>query len=278
MLLVEAEQQALRGGASRKQAIMAAYDRFYRGDIAQELVRGTQEEGGLITMEDLAAGGAHRGAREHQLQGHRCLQAHVWTQGPALLQALNILEDMDLKAMGYNSARYIHALYQAMNLAFADRDFYYGDPLSAPRSPSGPALEGVRAAPRRRHQPRPERRRRARPGDPYPFQRGTNPFREYLDAWRTTGSWGASAERAPRHSPMDEAFRPAPPPSRPPTPRAGWSRSHRAAAGSPPSSPAARASASASGCRASCWTRPRIRSTSCSPGSSRASRSLRASP
>ena len=45
-----------------------------------------------------------------------------------MLQALNILEDIDLKAMGYNSARYIHTVYQAMNLAFADRDFYYGDP------------------------------------------------------------------------------------------------------------------------------------------------------
>ena len=51
----------------------------------------------------------------------------VWTQGPALLQSLNILENFDLRAMGYNSASYIHTLYQAMNLAFADRDFYYGD-------------------------------------------------------------------------------------------------------------------------------------------------------
>lgn len=52
----------------------------------------------------------------------------VWTQGPVLLQALNILGNVDLAAMGYNSARYIHTLYQAMNLAFTDRDFYYGDP------------------------------------------------------------------------------------------------------------------------------------------------------
>ncbi len=59
----------------------------------------------------------------------------TWTQGPVMLQALNILENADLKAMGYNSARYIHTLYQAMNLAFADRDFYYGDPYFPPEEP-----------------------------------------------------------------------------------------------------------------------------------------------
>ena len=62
-----------------------------------------------------------------------------------MLQALNILENVDLKAMGYNSARYIHTLYQAMNLAFADRDFYYGDPYFPPEEPiAGPAVEGLR--------------------------------------------------------------------------------------------------------------------------------------
>jgi gamma-glutamyltranspeptidase/glutathione hydrolase len=59
-----------------------------------------------------------------------------WVQGPAMLQALNILENFDLKSMGYNSARYINTLYQSMSLSFADRDFYYGDPISRPRSRS----------------------------------------------------------------------------------------------------------------------------------------------
>src|SRR6476660_9679942 len=58
-----------------------------------------------------------------------------WTQGPVLLQSLNILENFDLKSMGYNSARYIHTLYQTMNLAFADRDFYYGDSRFPPEEP-----------------------------------------------------------------------------------------------------------------------------------------------
>ena len=65
--------------------------------------------------------------------------------GPRMLQALNILENFDLKTMGYNSARYIHTLYQAMNLSFADRDFYYGDPYFAPEEPiKGLAIKGVR--------------------------------------------------------------------------------------------------------------------------------------
>ena len=62
-----------------------------------------------------------------------------WVQGPVMLQTLNILENVDLRSMGYNSAAYIHALYQAMNLAFADRDFYYGDPYMPPVEP----IEGL---------------------------------------------------------------------------------------------------------------------------------------
>ena len=134
--LVDAEQQALRQGKSRRDAIMAAYDRFYRGDIAQEFVRGLQEEGGLITLADLAN---WRVKIEEpvmtQYRGIDVYKLQPWSQGPAMLQALNILEGFDLKAMGYNSTRYIHTLYQTMNLAFADRDFYYGDPAFPPEEP-----------------------------------------------------------------------------------------------------------------------------------------------
>src|SRR5207237_2595318 len=127
------EQQALRQGKSRRDAIMAAYARFYTGDIAQEFVRGVREEGGLITLQDLASWKVkieepvmttYRGIDVYKLQ--------PWSQGPAMLEALNILETFDLKAMGYNSARYIHTVYPALTLAFADRDFYSRDPASPP--------------------------------------------------------------------------------------------------------------------------------------------------
>jgi gamma-glutamyltranspeptidase/glutathione hydrolase len=134
--MVDAEQDALKKGKNRKEAIYAAYDRFYKGDIAKEFVRGCQEQGGLITMEDLAK---WKVMQEEPLKtnykGIDVYKLQQWTQGPAMLQALNILENFDLKSMGYNSARYIHTIYQAMNLAFADRDFYYGDPYFAPTEP-----------------------------------------------------------------------------------------------------------------------------------------------
>jgi len=134
--LADAEQQALAAGKGRKEAIYAAYDRFYKGDIAQEIVRGAREEGGLFTLEDLATWQVK--IEEPVMATYKGIDVYkltVWTQGPALLQALNILEHANLKEMGYNSARYIHTLYQTMNLAFADRDFYYGDPYFPPEEP-----------------------------------------------------------------------------------------------------------------------------------------------
>jgi gamma-glutamyltranspeptidase/glutathione hydrolase len=182
--LVAAERAALKAGKSRKEAIQSAYDRFYRGDVARELVRGVREEGGLITMADLAR---WRVRIEEPVsisyKGITVYKLPFWQQGPALLQALNILEQADLKAMGYNSPRYIHALYQAMNLAFADRDFYYGDPYFPPEEPVRGLLSKAYAKARfatidwERNDPA------VKPGDPYPFQGGANPFAELLARW-----------------------------------------------------------------------------------------------
>ncbi len=184
--LVEAEAAALAAGASRKDAIYAAHERFYRGDIAEELVRSVQEQGGLITMADLAGWSVRfEEPVSTTYKGVDVYKLTHWTQGPVMLQTLNILENFDLPAMGYNSVRYVHALYQAMNLAFADRDFYYGDPDHEPSTPIQGLLSKEYARDRaatidwERNDPD------VRPGDPYPYQGGTNPFREYLEAWRT---------------------------------------------------------------------------------------------
>lgn len=104
--MVEAEQAALKQKKSRKEAIMAAYARFYTGDIAREFVRGCQEQGGLITMNDLARWKPLVEEPLHtSYKGIEVYKLQQWTQGPALLQALNILENFDLKGMGYNSVR-----------------------------------------------------------------------------------------------------------------------------------------------------------------------------
>jgi gamma-glutamyltranspeptidase/glutathione hydrolase len=182
--LVDAEQQALQAGQSRAEAIQAAYDRFYRGDIAQEMVRGVREDGGLFTMEDLATWEVKlEEPLSTTYKGVDVYKLREWQQGPVLLQALNILETMDVKAMGYNSPRYLHTLYQAMNLAFADRDFYYGDPAFPPEEPIRGLLSKDYARARAKAI-NPDRNDPAvTPGDPYPFQGGTNPFVKYLSAW-----------------------------------------------------------------------------------------------
>jgi gamma-glutamyltranspeptidase/glutathione hydrolase len=187
--LVEAEKQALAKGKNRKEAIQAAYDRFYKGDIAEELVRGMREQGGQITREDLARWQVRlEEPVSTTYKGVDVYKLNVWTQGPALLQALNILEDVDLKGMGYNTGRYVHTVYQALNLAFADRDFYYGDIYFPPEEPVKGLLSKEYAKKRREQIDWERNDPDVRPGDPYPFQGGENPYRDVLAAWHTTGA------------------------------------------------------------------------------------------
>ncbi len=182
--LVEAEEAALAAGKTRKEAIYIAYDRFYRGDIAEELVRGTQEQGGLLTMEDLDRWQVY--IEEPVMTNYKGIDVYkltTWVQGPVMLQALNMIENLDLKAMGYNSARYIHALYQVMNLTFADRDFYYGDPYFPPEEPITGLLSKEYAKARMADIDWERNDTAAGPGDPYPFQGEENPFLDYLENW-----------------------------------------------------------------------------------------------
>jgi gamma-glutamyltranspeptidase/glutathione hydrolase len=205
--LVEAEQQARKAGKNRKEAIYAAYDRFYRGDIAREFVRGSRELGGLHTMEDLDRWKVH--IEEPVMTDYKGIQVYklnVWTQGPALLQALNILENTDVKAMGYNSARYIHTLSQAMNLAFADRDFYYGDTYFPPDEPVKGLLSKDYAKARFKQIDWTQNDPAAKPGDPYPFQGGTNPYLDLLQKWGTTTVPSTQENRAGARS-FDDGFR-----------------------------------------------------------------------
>ena len=111
-----------------------------------------------------------------------------WTQGPAMPQALNILENYDLKSMGYNSARYIHTVYQAMNLAFADRDFYYGDPAVAPEEPIKGLLSKEYAKERAKSIRMDKNDEKAGPGDPYPFEDKVNPYLSITEAIRGQAS------------------------------------------------------------------------------------------
>ena len=184
--LVEAEGLALKAGKDRKAAIYAAYERFYRGDIAQEFAHAVHELGGLITAEDLAHWQVKIEEPVHtSYKGIEVYKLNTWVQGPVMLQALNILENFDLKAMGYNSPKYIHTLYQAMNLAYADRDFYYGDPAFTPAPPIRGLLSKDYARTRAQLVRQDHNDPDARPGDPYPYQAEKNPFGDALAKWHS---------------------------------------------------------------------------------------------
>ncbi|HEU4429432.1 MAG TPA: gamma-glutamyltransferase [Myxococcota bacterium] len=216
--LVAAERDALARGKPRRDAILAAYERFYRGDIARELVAAVRAQGGLFTEDDLARWQVR--IEEPLTTRYRGIDVYkltTWTQGPALLQALNILEHHDLRALGYNTPEYLHAIYQAMNLAFADRDFYYGDPDFPPAEPVRGLLSKAYAKQRYGEIDWTRNDARAKPGDPYPFQDEQNPFAALLRDWPPAparpakGEHGNPADRgAPRQAAQlsrDDAFR-----------------------------------------------------------------------
>jgi gamma-glutamyltranspeptidase / glutathione hydrolase len=199
--LVEAEQTALKNKKTRKQAIKAAYDRFYKGDIAEEFVRGCQEQGGLITKADLA----NWKVKEEEpmkvnYKGVDVYKLSQWTQGPTLLQSLNILENFDLKKMGYNSPQYINTVYQTMSLTFADRDFYYGDPAFAKNQQPMKGLLSKEYAKQRSLLINPEKNvPDFGPGDPYPFEGATNPFTEQIKKWNQNSDSLSKRNFVPAH-------------------------------------------------------------------------------
>ena len=114
---------------SRKDKLKASRDRFYRGDIAKELVDYYENGGSFLKLRDLRE---HRTLIEDPVsikyRGYTILKCGSWTQGPYLSQTLKILEGFDLKSMGHLSGDYIHVLAESLKLGLADRDHYYGDP------------------------------------------------------------------------------------------------------------------------------------------------------
>jgi len=124
--LINAEKKA-RGKRAAK--IEAVRNYFYRGPVAKEIDDFSQKNGGLIRYADMAGYHAELDTpRTTTYRGYTIVKPGFWTQGPVMLEALNILEGYDLKAMGHNTPRYLHTVVETVKLAFADRDRYYGDP------------------------------------------------------------------------------------------------------------------------------------------------------
>jgi len=125
--LIEAEKKC---AGDRRRGLRLVADCFYRGPIAREIDTWSRQRGGLLRYTDLAT---HVTRIEEpvtiEYRGLTVSKCGTWTQGPYLLQTLRLLEKFDLKSMGHNGPEYVHALVEAMKLALADRDTYYGDPL-----------------------------------------------------------------------------------------------------------------------------------------------------
>ncbi len=205
--LVEAEQKALAKGKNRKEAIYTAYDRFYKGDIAKEFVKSVKKQGGLITLEDLANWEVK--IEEPVMTTYKGIEVYkltTWVQGPVLLQALNMLENFDVKKMGYNSSQYIHTLYQVMNLAFSDRDFYYGDPYFPPAEPIEGLLSKAYAKKRIKQINHTENDPHVKPGDPYPFEGKKNPYLDLLKKWKNVKSDASSGPPMGHNNSFEEGF------------------------------------------------------------------------
>ncbi len=124
--MATAEKQAHGDRAAK---IRAVHDYFYKGSIARRIADFNEANGGTITYPDLANFKAEiDDVRTTTYRGYTVNKPGFWTQGPVMIEALNILEGYDLKAMGHNSPEYLHTVLEAVKLAFADRDRYYGDP------------------------------------------------------------------------------------------------------------------------------------------------------
>jgi len=123
------DQEKAAAGRGREAGLAAARDAFYRGDIARTIAKYHRENGGLLTEADLAG---YRSEIEKPLsysfKGTEVMSCGPWCQGPVLLQMLSLLNEIDLEALGHNSKEYVHLLAEVMNLCFADRERYYGDP------------------------------------------------------------------------------------------------------------------------------------------------------
>ena len=124
--LADAETKAK---GDRTEKLQAVRDYFYKGPVAQEFADFCEHNGGLISYEDMANFHAETDTpRTGTYRGYEIFKPGFWSQGPVMIETLNLLEGFDLRALGHNSPAYIHTLVEAIKLAFADRDRYYGDP------------------------------------------------------------------------------------------------------------------------------------------------------
>lgn len=162
--MIQAERDA-RGDRDSK--LRAVHDYFYRGPIADEIAAYHAAMNGFMTRADLAGFEVPvEDSISVDYRGYRVHACDVWCQGITLLESLKILEGFDLLAMGHNTPQYVHTVAEALNLSFADREAYVGDPkfVKVPRE----AMLSAAYAARQRSRIMPDRAfgQMPEPGDP----------------------------------------------------------------------------------------------------------------
>lgn len=191
---------------TREKKIRAARDRFYKGDIADELNDYYIKAGAFLRKADLAS---HETRMEEpvsiEYRGYVVNKCNTWTQGPALLQSLRLLEKFDLKSMGHFSPDYIHVTIEAMKLAFADRDKYYGDPAFS-NVPIKKLLSDKYTNIRSPLIDMKEASKVIRPGDPYKMKADVGPGEHWPGEHGTTtcavvDKWGNAVAATPSANP-----------------------------------------------------------------------------
>ena len=188
--MVRAEQKA---GGGRAGGVRAARDEVYTGETARLMIDFIQREGGLMTLGDLAD--FHVQEEEPvatECMGHQVYACGPWCQGPTLLEAMNILTHFDLAALGHNSPRYLHTMMAALNLAFADREAYIGDPEFVDVPVDGLLSKAYAARQAERVDAGAAFADMPEPGDPWAHQGGAYP-------WRYDGSHRVPEEAAPEY-------------------------------------------------------------------------------
>jgi gamma-glutamyltranspeptidase/glutathione hydrolase len=197
--LISAEKNAT---GNRGQKIRAARDRFYKGDIADELNDYYISSGGFLRKYDLEK---HITTIEKPVainyRGYDVYKCNTWTQGPVLLQSLKLLEKFDLKSMGFFSTDYIHVTIEAMKLAYADRDKYYGDPEFV-KVPLKKLLSNRYTSLRSKLIDMKNASQEIRPGDPYKMTGFTGPGQYWQGEKGTTtcvvvDRWGNAVAATP---------------------------------------------------------------------------------
>ena len=170
--LCDEEQRVLASGGSRDEALDAVRDYFYKGPIAKEIADYHEANGGLITKEDLST---YSGGWEVPLSGsfdeYTIYANQTWNQGGVVPMALQILDGIDLKSMGHNSPEYVHTVLQAIELAMADREAYFGDPAFVDVPTEGLLSPEYAAARKAQMTPGKAFGKMPPAGDPYAYQK-----------------------------------------------------------------------------------------------------------